>query len=140
MPIQYVRPDIPAALRDPFDCDEQAVKALATAGAFAALADGRVEAVERDAAVEYIERCQIAPTMSKARIVEFFDERAHRLQDADFADLIVEVLRPVACLSLTADATRIAEEVAASDRHLHPNEMQVISFIRLITMSLREPR
>jgi ATP-dependent DNA ligase len=37
MPIQYIRPSILGELRDPFDCDEQAVKALVTAGAFVAL-------------------------------------------------------------------------------------------------------
>jgi len=51
MPIQYIRPSIPGELRDPFDCDEQAVKALVTAGAFVALADGRVEVIERDEVV-----------------------------------------------------------------------------------------
>jgi hypothetical protein len=140
MPIQYVRPSISAELRNPFDCDEQAVIALATAAAFVALADGRVEAIERDEAVRYIARPLIAPTMSEERIAAFFDERSHRLQDADFADLIVEALRPMASLSLTAHATRIAEQVAASDRHLHANEVQVISFIRLVTMRLPEPK
>ena len=97
-------------------------------------------AIERDEAVRYIEGRGIAPTMSKQRIAEFFDERAHRLLDADFADLIVEGLRPVAYLSLSADAVRIAEQVAVSDRYLHPSEAQVINLIRLITMSFPEPK
>ena len=74
MPIQYIRPSIPGELRDPFDCDEQAVKALVTAGAFVALADGRVEVIERDEAVHYIDRLQLAPTISRQRIADFFDE------------------------------------------------------------------
>ena len=40
MAIHYIRPDIRGELRDPFDCDEQIVKALVTVGAFVALADG----------------------------------------------------------------------------------------------------
>jgi hypothetical protein len=76
MPIQYIRPNIPGHIRDPFDCDELAVKALTTIGAFVALADGRVEASERDEAVDYIDGRQVAPTVSRQRIAEFFDERA----------------------------------------------------------------
>ena len=140
MPIQYIRPSIPGELRDPFDCDEQAVKALVTAGAFVALADGRAEVIERDETVHYIDRRQLAPTISRQRIAEFFDERARRLQDADFADLITESLRPVAALSLSTHVIRIAERVAAADRYVDPNEAQVITLIRLITKTFPDPK
>jgi hypothetical protein len=36
--------------------------------------------------------------------------------------------------------TRIAERVAAADRHVHPDEAKVIRLIRLITMSYPEPK
>jgi hypothetical protein len=140
MPIQYIRPSIPGELRDPFDCDEQAVKALAAAGAFVALADGRVAAIERDEAVHYIDRRQLAPTISRGRIAEFFDERTQRLQDADFADLIVEGPRAVAALSLSTHVIRIAERIAAADRYVDPNEVQVITLIRLITKTFPAPK
>jgi tellurite resistance protein TerB len=140
MPVQYVRPGISGDLRDPFDSDEEAVKTLVTAGAFVALADGRVEAIERDEAVQYIDRRRLAPTISPERIAEFFDERARRLQDADFADLIVEGLRPAAGLSLTYDVVGIAERVAAADRHVDPKEAHVIKLMRLITMTSPDSR
>jgi len=132
MAIRYIRPSISGELRDPFDCDEQAVKALVTVGAFVALADGRVEAIERDEAVRYIDRRRLAPTISQERIAEFFDDRARRLRDRDFADVIVEALRPAAALSLTFDAVRIAEVVAAADQ-VDPNEAQMIRLIQLMT-------
>ena len=53
MAIHYIRPDVPGELRDPFDCDEQIVKALVTVGAFVALADGRLDAIECEEAVNY---------------------------------------------------------------------------------------
>jgi tellurite resistance protein TerB len=140
MPIHYIRPSISGELRDPFDYDEQVVKALVTVGAFVALADGRVQAIERDEAVRYIDRRRLAPTISQERIAEFFDDRARRLQDRDFADVIVEALRPAAALSLNFDAVRIAELVAAADQHLVPNEAQVLRIIRLITMPFPEPK
>jgi tellurite resistance protein len=84
--------------------------------------------------VNYIERQQLAPTISRARIAEFFDARARDLEDRDFADLIAEALRPVAALSLTFDVLRIALLVAAADRRLDPNEVQVVSLIRLISV------
>jgi tellurite resistance protein len=138
MAIHYVRPDISAEFRDPFDCDEQVVKALITVAAFVALADGRLDAVECDEAVNYIDQRNLAPTVSRQRIAEFFDARAQHLEDRDFADLIVEALRPVAALSLTFDVVRIAEQVATADRHIDANEAQVISLIRLISMTAPE--
>jgi tellurite resistance protein len=133
MAIHYVRPDISGKFRNPFDCDELIVKALVTVGAFVALADGRVDAIERDEGVNYIERQRLAPTISRERVAEFFDARARHLEDRDFADLIAEALRPVAALSLTFDVVQIAELVAAADRLLDPNEAQVINLIRLIS-------
>jgi tellurite resistance protein TerB len=140
MAIQYIRPKIESEIRDPFNCDEQVVRALVTVGAFVALADGRVDVVERDEAVNYIDRRCLAPTMSRRRIAEFFDASARQLEGRDFADLIADALRPVAALSLTSDVVRITELVAAADRHLDPNEAQVISLIRLLTMSSSGPK
>ena len=81
MAIHCVRPDFSSEFRNPFDCDELIVKALVTVSAFVALADGRLDAIERDDAVNYIERQRLAPTISRERIAEFFDARArHRRQ------------------------------------------------------------
>ena len=140
MPIHYIRPDIPGELRGPFDCDEQVVKALVTVGAFVALADGHIDRIERDEAVNYIDRRGLAPSISRQRIAEFFDARARHLDDRDFADLIAEALRPVAALSLTLEVIRIAELVAAADRHIDPNEEQMVRLIRQIAMTSPMPK
>jgi tellurite resistance protein TerB len=140
MAIHYIRPDILGELRDPFDCDEQIVKALVTVGAFVALADGRVDPIEREEAVNYIDRQRLAPTISRQRIAEYFDAGARNLDDRDFADLIAHALRPVAALSLSFDVVRIAELVAAADGHADPNEAQVIGLIRLIVMTSPQPK
>ena len=140
MAIHYIRPGIRGELRDPFDCDEQVVKAMVTVGAFVALADGRLDAIEREETVNYVDRQRLAPTISRQRIAEFFDAGARDLDDRDFADLITDALRPVVALSLTFDVVRIAELVAAADRHVDPNEAQVIRLIRLIAMTSREPK
>src|ERR1700746_3831977 len=102
MAIHCVRPDISGEFRNPFDCDELIVKALVTVSAFVALADGQLRAIERDEAVNYIERQQLGPTISRGRIAEFFD--------------------------------------AAADRRLDPNEVQVVSLIRLISMPPARPK
>jgi tellurite resistance protein len=139
MAIHSIRPEISGELRDPLDCDEQVVRALVTVGAFVALADGRVDAVERDAAVNYVDRQRLAPSISRPRIAEFFDACAQHLEGRDFADLIADALRPVAALSLTYDVVRIAELVAAADRHVNSDEAQVIALIRLIARTSPEP-
>jgi tellurite resistance protein TerB len=140
MAIHLIRPALTGELRDQFDCDEQIVKALVTAGAFVALADGSVAPIERDEAVGYINRQRLAPSISRQRVGEFFDACAQRLEDRDFADLIAEALRPVAALSLAFDVVRIAELVAAADRYLDPNEVQVIRLIRLLASASPEPK
>ena len=55
---QYFRSTHADEFAGPFDCD--AVSALVTAGAFVALADGRVQTVERDEVVHYIHRRRLA--------------------------------------------------------------------------------
>jgi tellurite resistance protein TerB len=144
MPVQHIRSGTPTDIPDPFESDEKAVKALLTAGAFVALADGRVQEIERDAAVDYIQQRQIAPTISDHRLGKFFDARARRLEDADFADVIIDALRPLAYLSITSEAylsitsdvIGIAERVAAADRHVHTSELQTIALLRLLTANL----
>jgi|SRR5690349_21532738 len=132
MAIHSVRPDVSSECRNPFDCDELIVKALGTVSAFVALADGSVDAIERDEAVNYIDRQRLAPSVSRERVGEYFDARARDLEGRDFADLIAEALRPVAALSLTCDVLRIAERVAAADGRIDANEAQVVGLIRLI--------
>ena len=67
MRTRSVRSHIPDNRRDPLDCDEQVMKALITAGAYVALADGRIDPVERNEAVSYIDRRLIAPTIPRER-------------------------------------------------------------------------
>ena len=89
--------------------------------------------------MHYIDGRQIAPTISRHRIAEFFEVRARRLQDADFADLIIDGLRPAAALSLSSELLRIAERVAAADLHVASKEAQIIALLRLIMMTVPEP-
>jgi tellurite resistance protein TerB len=140
MAIHSIRPGIHGEFREPFECDEQIVNTLITVSAFVALADGRVDAIERNEAVNYVDGQRLAPTIPRQRIAEFFDARARRLEDRDSAGLIVEALRPVAALSLSFDVVRIAERVAAADCRVDPNEVEVIRLIRLITMTSPQPK
>lgn len=78
MAIHCVRPDISGDFRNPFDCDELIVKALVTVSAFVALADGQLDSIERDEAVNYIERQQLAPTIAYCRIFRCSRARPRR--------------------------------------------------------------
>src|ERR1700751_433504 len=100
MAVHYIPPNLAGELRDPFDCDEQVVKTLVSVGAFVALADGRLDAIERDEGVGYIDRQQLAPTISRRRIADFFDAQAQRLEGRDFGNFMLKALRPEAPLSL----------------------------------------
>jgi tellurite resistance protein TerB len=114
--------------------DEEVLQALVTASAFVALADGRVEAIERDELVNYIHRQRVAP--SQQDIAEAFDTRVRQLQDRDSADVIVGSLLLLAGLSLSSIVVRAAERVAAADRHMYPDELQAINLVRLIMTGL----
>jgi tellurite resistance protein len=134
---RYIPQTFAGKVHDRSKSDGESIYALLTAGAFVAIADGRVDSAERDEVVHYIDQA-IKPTLAKARVAELFDQCAQLLQDRDFASLVLEALRPVAALSLTSAVIEIAERVATADGRVHPNEAQAIRLIRLTTMTLPE--
>jgi tellurite resistance protein TerB len=120
--------------------DQEVMQALVTAGAFVALADGRVDAVERNELVNFIDRQGLVPTISQHDIAEAFDNRVQQLEDRDTANVIVEAFQPLAGLSLASVVVRIAERVAAADRQIHPGELRALKLIRLIMTTLPATR
>ena len=116
--------------------DEDVMQGLVTAGAFVALADGRIEEIERDELLDFIDRQQLAPTIPRTDIAEVFDRRVQQLQDRDSAEVILENFRPLVGLSLASVVLRTAQCVAAADRQIHPGELQALELIRLIMTSL----
>ena len=116
--------------------DEQVMQALVTAGALVALSDGRLEAVERDELVNFIDERGFVPTISRREIIEAFDNRVRQLEDRDSANTIVETLGRLAGLSLASIVVRTAERVAAADRKIHPGELRTLKLIRLVMMTL----
>jgi tellurite resistance protein TerB len=116
--------------------DEAVMQALVTAGAFVAIADGRVDAVERDELLNYIDRLGLVPTISQHDIAEAFDKCVRKLKERNSANVIVEALQPLAGLSLASIVVRAAERVAAADRQIHPKELEVLKLIRLIMINL----
>ena len=117
-----------------FDRDEEVMTAFVTAGAMVALADGRVDPLERDVAIDYIHRRRLAPTISRRRIAECFDARVRALQDRDCPELIDEAFQPVARLELVAEVVRFSELIAAADGHLRSGEAQVVTLLRLMML------
>jgi tellurite resistance protein len=119
--------------------DDTVLHALVTAGAFVALADGRVEAVEREELVNFIERQRFVPSISRQGIRAAFDNRVRQLEDRDSAEVIAEALRPLAGLSLASAVICTATQVAAADRHIHPAEVRALKLIRLVLAAEQKP-
>lgn len=115
---------------------EQAAAALVIAGALVAVADRRVAAVEREEVVRFIRDRALAPHIPELRLAEMFDELAERLEQPDFANVVIETLRPVSDLPLAAHLVEISERVAAADEDVHPHEVQAIKLLRLLTLVL----
>jgi tellurite resistance protein len=122
-----------------YNRDDTVLHALVTAGAFVALADGRVEAVEREELVNFIERQRFVPSISRQGIRAAFDNRVRQLEDRDSAQVIAEALRPLAGLSLASAVIRTATQVAAADRHIHPAEVRALKLIRLVLAAEQKP-
>jgi tellurite resistance protein TerB len=125
---------------DPHHCQQEAVNALLTAGACVAVADGRVTLSERDEAASFVERSRVAPRLTRDELVALFDQRARRLEEGDFADFVVAVLRPIAGLPVSFDLIRMAERVATADEQLHPREIQAIRLLHWIMTNLPAPK
>jgi tellurite resistance protein TerB len=123
-------------ISEPSRLNEQAVVALVIAGALVAVADRRVSAVERDEVIRFIRDRGLAPHISEDRLFAMFDELAERLEQPDFANVVIDTLRPVSDMSLSSHLIDLSERVAAADDDVHPHEVQAIKLLRLLTLVL----
>jgi hypothetical protein len=101
-----------------------------------AVADRHVSAVERDKVVCFIRDLGLAAHLTEPRLAAMFDERARRLEQRDFANVIIDALLPVSDLSLSSDLLAMSERVAVADETLHPHEVLAIKLLRLLTSGL----
>ena len=123
-------------ITEPSRLNEQAAVALVIAGALVAVADRRVSPVERDEVIRFIRDRGLAPHMSDDRLFAIFDELAERLEEPDFANVVIDTLRPVSDLPLSAHLLELSERVATADEDVHPHEVQAIKLLRLLTLVL----
>jgi tellurite resistance protein TerB len=127
---------IQGEITEPSSLHEQTAAALVIAGALVAVADRRVTAVEREEVTRFIHERGLAPHLSEARLAAMFDELAERLEQPDFANVVIDTLRPVSDLPLAVHLIDISERVAAADEDVHPHEVQAIKLLRLLTLVL----
>jgi tellurite resistance protein len=123
-------------ITEPSSLNEQAAVALVIVGALVAVADRQVSPVERDEVVRFIRDRKLAPHISDDRLYAMFDELAERLEEPDFANVVIDNLRPVSDLSLSSHLMELSERVAAADEDVHPHELQAIKLLRLLTLVL----
>jgi tellurite resistance protein len=123
-------------ITEPSSLNEQAAVALVIVGALVAVADRSVSPVERDEVVRFIRDRKLAPHIPDDRLYAMFDELAERLEEPDFANVVIDNLRPVSDLSLSAHLMELSERVAAADEDIHPHELQAIKLLRLLTLVL----
>ncbi|MDA9425071.1 TerB family tellurite resistance protein [Bradyrhizobium sp. CCBAU 53380] len=123
-------------ITEPSSLNEQAAVALVIVGALVAVADRRVSPVERDEVIRFIRDRKLAPHISDERLYATFDELAERLEEPDFANVVIDTLRPVSNLPLSSHLMELSERVAAADEDVHPHEVQAIKLLRLLTLVL----
>ena len=117
-------------------CNEVLVQALAAAGALVALSDGRVETVERDEWVNFVDSQRIVPTMSRLEIGQVFDKYVRQLKGRGDVATMVDTFHALMDQSSASLVLRVAERVAAADRGIHAAEVQALSLINFIMMTL----
>jgi tellurite resistance protein len=132
---KYSNP-IELEITEPSRLNEQAAVALVIAGALVAVADRQVSPVERDEVIRFIRDRGLAPHISDERLFAMFDELAERLEEPDFANVVIDTLRPVSNMSLSSHLMELSERVAAADENVHPHEVQAIKLLRLLTLVL----
>lgn len=132
---QYSNP-IELEIAEPSGLNEQAAAALIIAGALVAVADRRVSPVERDEVIRFIRDRGLAPHIGDDRLFAMFDELAERLEEPDFANVVIDTLRPVSNMPLSSHLMELSERVAAADEDVHPHEVQAIKLLRLLTLVL----
>lgn len=132
---KYSNP-IELEIAEPSSLNEQAAAALIIAGALVAVADRRVSPVERDEVIRFIRDRGLAPHIGDDRLFAMFDELAERLEEPDFANVVIDTLRPVSNISLSSHLMELSERVAAADEDVHPHEVQAIKLLRLLTLVL----
>ena len=86
-----------------------------------------------EAAISVITMAELRVGVLLARNVS---ERARRLEQRDFTNVVVDALLPVSDLSLSSDLLAISERVAVADETLHPHEVLAIKLLRLLTRGL----
>ena len=136
---KHVTP-IQGEIIEPSNVHERAATALVTVGAMVAVADRHVSAVERDEVVRFISDLGLAAYLTEARLAAMFDERAKRLEQRDFANVVIDALTPVSDLSLSPDLLAISERVAVADETLHPHEVLAIKLLRLLAPGLPQAK
>lgn len=123
-------------ITEPCSFNEQAAVALVMAGALVAVADRRVSPVERDEVIRFTRERKLAPHIGDERLFAMFDELAERLEQPDFANVVIDTLRPVSDLPLSSHLIELSERVAAADEDVDPHEVQAIKLLRLLTLAL----
>jgi len=136
MPDANTSNPIELEITEPSSLNEQAAVALVIAGALVAVADRRVSPVERDEVIRFIRDRDLAPHISEDRLLVMFDELAERLDQPDFANVVIDTLRPVSNMPLSSHLMELSERVAAADEDVHPHEVQAIKLLRLLTLVL----
>ena len=132
---KYSNP-IELEIAEPSSLNEQAAAALIIAGALVAVADRRASPVERDEVIRFIRDRGLAPHIGDDRLFAMFDELAERLEEPDFANVVIDTLRPVSNMPLSSHLMELSERVAAADEDVHPHEVQAIKLLRLLTLVL----
>ena len=123
-------------IAEPSSLNEQAAAALVIAGALVAVADRQVSPVERDEVIRFIRDRGLAPHIDDERLFAMFDALAERLEEPDFANVVIDTLRPVSNMPLSSHLMELSERVAAADADVHPHEVQAIKLLRLLTLAL----
>jgi tellurite resistance protein TerB len=120
------------------NCTDEIMDACLTAGALVALADRRVDPVECDRLVAFLQRHELL-TVSKIEAKQAFERRICELREPGYVLAAAYRLGRNRGLSPARILIAAAEEVAAADSRLDPSELEILDLLRIM-LRARPPR
>lgn len=121
--------------------EDELVDAVVTAAALVARADGRVDAVECERLLDFLDRDGILYTFTRAEIRDIFERRLREQGEPRAVMAALRQLGRYAEHPLARVIIDAGEEITASDSHIDPRERRVLQLLRIVlsTPATRSP-
>jgi tellurite resistance protein len=115
--------------------DDELLDAVITAAALVARADGRIELVERDTLVDFMDRNGFLFAFARTEIVDAFEHRLRQFEEHGGAEVAVDSLERFAGRAPARLVIDVGWQVATADGHFHSRELHLLHLIHIALLA-----